>query len=296
MPDNQNDTAQIEQIQTLLNQRGFPVAVDGVLGSQTTAAIKAFQSTHLDQSGRPLVSDGVVGPLTLASLQNPPSVAAASFPGFDTAIFPGLNQMRIWKNASPYQYAGYYLKAPCVASFSWMGQRQALAALGWNLIAVYVGQQESSQICPRTNLTSSQGVIDANDAASRATADGFAQGTSIYLDVERVDNIGAAWVNYIGSWVSQLLQTPYQPAVYCHKFNALGVRQAVLGAFSAGSNPAPRFWIVGSGSPAFNLQASRPADVGIDFADMWQCPSSVTRTFGGVSINIDENVSVRVDP
>jgi peptidoglycan hydrolase-like protein with peptidoglycan-binding domain len=282
-------------IQTLLNQRGFPVTVDGILGSETVAAIKAFQSTHLDQFGRPLFPDGVVGPLTLASLQNAPVAITTSFPGFDTAIFPGVNRMRIWKNASPYQYVGFYLKSPCVASFSWMGNRQALTDMGWRLIAIYVGQQESSSVCSRTNLTRTQGVIDAGDAASRAAGEGFPAGTTIYLDVERVNDIGFAWTSYIGSWVSQLLQSPYLPGVYCHKFNALGVRQAAVGALPSGSAP-PRFWIVGSGSPAFNVQTSKPADVGVDFADMWQCPTSTSRTFGGVTINIDENVSVRVDP
>lgn len=290
------DAKDVEQIQNLLNQRGFPVTVDGVLGSETTAAIKAFQATHLDASGKPLVPDGVVGPLTLASLENAPVAATTSFPGFDTSVFPGLSRMSIWKNTSPYQYAGYYLSAPCHPGSSWMGQRQALTNMGWRLIAIYVGQQESSQVCGRTNLTSAQGTTDGTDAASRASGEGFPAGTTIYLDVERVDNIGAAWINYIGAWVSQVLQSPYLPAVYCHKFNGLGVRQAILSGFPSGSALAPRFWVVGSGSPDFNLQSSKPTDVGIDFANMWQCPTSVTRTFGGISINIDENVCDRIDP
>lgn len=50
------------ELQELLNERGYPVAVDGVFGAQTEAAVKQFQN----DAG--LVADGVVGAKTWAAL------------------------------------------------------------------------------------------------------------------------------------------------------------------------------------------------------------------------------------
>ncbi|MHB2027570.1 MAG: peptidoglycan-binding domain-containing protein [Acidimicrobiales bacterium] len=55
----------IKDVQTALNVLGYaspPLAVDGVIGPLTTAAVKAFQA-HVG-----ITVDGVVGPVTLQAL------------------------------------------------------------------------------------------------------------------------------------------------------------------------------------------------------------------------------------
>jgi peptidoglycan hydrolase-like protein with peptidoglycan-binding domain len=52
----------IKTLQYLLQARGHSVAVDGVFGPNTEAAVKAFQAS------RGLVADGVVGPITWAAV------------------------------------------------------------------------------------------------------------------------------------------------------------------------------------------------------------------------------------
>src|SRR5437773_3453407 len=65
----------------------------------------------------------------------------ASHPGFDTSIYPGDAAMGAWlKPASPYEWVGYYLQAPCHRDPSWMGKRAALTSMGWGLAVLFVGQ------------------------------------------------------------------------------------------------------------------------------------------------------------
>ena len=52
----------IKTLQYLLRARGQSVAVDGVFGPDTAAAVKAFQTGH------GLTADGIVGPVTWAAL------------------------------------------------------------------------------------------------------------------------------------------------------------------------------------------------------------------------------------
>ena len=52
----------IKTLQYLLRARGDSVAVDGVFGPNTEAAVKAFQASH------GVATDGIVGPVTWAAL------------------------------------------------------------------------------------------------------------------------------------------------------------------------------------------------------------------------------------
>jgi hypothetical protein len=58
----------VKELQSLLNQRGFALKVDGDFGTKTFNAVRAFQVQNLDQHGQPLVVDGRVGALTWWSL------------------------------------------------------------------------------------------------------------------------------------------------------------------------------------------------------------------------------------
>ena len=52
----------IKTLQYLLRARGHTVAVDGVFGPNTEAAVKAFQASH------GAAVDGIVGPVTWVAL------------------------------------------------------------------------------------------------------------------------------------------------------------------------------------------------------------------------------------
>ncbi len=52
----------VKYLQTVLNEAGYKLAVDGIVGPKTLAAIEGFQKTHA------LRVDGIVGPKTIAKL------------------------------------------------------------------------------------------------------------------------------------------------------------------------------------------------------------------------------------
>ena len=62
---------EVQRLQELLTQRGYPVVADGDFGEVTHTALLRFQAQHLDAHGQPLEVDGRVGPDTWWSLAHP---------------------------------------------------------------------------------------------------------------------------------------------------------------------------------------------------------------------------------
>ncbi len=159
----------------------------------------------------------------------PAQPPAPIFAGFDISKYPGEQKMTVWKASSPYCFVGYYLQAPCHHSASWMGQRETLAKIGWNLLPVYVGQQAAGvSPCSSGILTAAQGNTDGQDAAAKMTSEGFAPATYIYLDVERIDVFPSAWTDYVKAWTTQVDASGFGVGVYCHRHNASAVKAAVV--------------------------------------------------------------------
>lgn len=233
----------------------------------------------------------------MAGATVPSPAANMAFAGFDTSGYPGDPKMKTWKQSSPYDFVAYYLKAPCHKNAGWMGHCAALVGMGWNVLPVYVGQQVAGvSPCTSSILTAAQGAIDGDDAGAKMAGEGFPVGTFVYLDVERCDIFSNPLRDYVTAWVSKISSSDFSPGVYCHKHNAPDVHAAVLAGLGGAPTVKPRFWIVGGVTAQFNIKTSKPADVGIAFAYIWQCPASVNRTFGGVTIGIDEDIALLADP
>jgi Domain of unknown function (DUF1906) len=243
------------------------------------------------------------------------------FPGFDTSIYPGDAAMTAWRYPkSPYYWSGYYLPAPCHRDVTWSNRYATLHAMGWGIAAIYVGQQDWTQIpqsilvrganasaraaqsiigeqavCSASLLSADQGTSEAADAVARLKADGFPDGTIVFLDVEFVTSVTPALLSYYRAWIAAVIRDGhYRPGIYAAKSNATTLYVAAVDAYrSAGSADQPPFWI--AASSGFSL-GQTPTAVGLDFAKLWQGMFDVTQTWNGTTLLIDVDVAARQSP
>ena len=236
-----------------------------------------------------------------------PTGAPLGYPGFDTARYPGEAAMRAWYDGSPYRWVGYYLPAPCHRDPSWAGTRATLQRIGWGIAVLYVGQQAFETqavtdtlpperiLCSRSLLTVEQARLDARDAVTRIAADGFPIGTTIFLDVERMEQIPPAMVIYYQAWHDAVLADGrFRPGTYAHRLNAAALYDLAQTSYlRAGRRESPPFWI--SGGSGFALDQA-PTASGFPFAMAWQGALDVRRAHAGTTLLVDENVAASPSP
>jgi hypothetical protein len=234
--------------------------------------------------------------------------------GFDTHTYPGTGTIKAWKNApgAPYSWVGYYLPSPCHADKSWIGKRDTLRTMGWGLAIVYVGQQTWGKTpralspaqraalrvktdCSTDLIADDEGIMNADDATAIAKAEGFAPGTVVFLDLERMETIPPAMRAYYRAWTARMLKNGvYLPGYYAHEHNAQQVHDDVVEEFKlAGNTSEPRFWI--AGGKGFH-EGRAPQDVGYTFAGMWQGVIDVARSVANIKLPVDVNVGSWASP
>jgi hypothetical protein len=219
--------------------------------------------------------------------------------GFDTNLYPGDKAMEAWRESGEYKWVGYYLPAPCHKDDSWAGKRATLTDQGWGLAVIYVGQQtwgghrihtRRNTTCSRAFVTASRGKTDAKDAVRRTAAEGFPDGTVIFLDLEYMDALSSKMRDYYKAWTSAVLADGrYKPGFYAHTHNATAIYKDVKQLYAShGEAGDPPFWIAGKGDFVPDPDAPPdPSGVGHVFADVWQGMLDVVRTHNGVRLPID---------
>ena len=269
-----------------------------------------------------LLGLGALAACNADSVTAPVPSARASYPGFDTSIYPGDAAMSAWKSGSPYVWSGYYLQAPCHKDATWSGKRALISSMGWGIAVIYVGQQTFDGVpnilatnrigavdspdaigrataptatCSRTLLSREQGIIDADDAVAKTQAEGFAPRTVIFLDLEHMDVVTAAMESYYRAWAERVLADGrYRPGVYVHKYNAPTVYAGYTTVFqAAGVAGPPRFWL--ASTSGFSID-KKPSDVGYSFANVWQGILDTDQTWSGVNLHIDVDIADRPSP
>lgn len=144
--------------------------------------------------------------------------------------------------------------------------------------------------CDVQLVSAAQGRKEADDAIAKTLAEGFAHGTVIFLDIERMEKVPARMRDYYKSWTARVLEDGrFRPGYYTHSHNAKVIYADVSDVFdAAGSREEPRFWV--AGGKGFS-EEKRPTDVGHAFANVWQGLIDVVQTHNGIRLPIDVNIS-----
>ena len=143
--------------------------------------------------------------------------------------------------------------------------------------------------CSTQFVSAARGTADANDAIAKTAAEGFARGTVIFLDIERMESVPTAMRDYYRAWTQRVLEDGrFRPAYYAHSFNAnLIYRDVKQVLASVGVSADPPFWI--ASERGFSIDKA-PEEVGHAFAQVWQGLLDVVETHNGVRLPIDVNV------
>ena len=149
--------------------------------------------------------------------------------------------------------------------------------------------------CSTQLVGAARGTADANDAIAKTAAEGFAPGTAIFLDLERMDFVPRAMRDYYRAWTARVVEDArFRPAYYTHSFNARLIYNDVKQVLStAGITADPAFWIAGASGFA---EDKDPTEVGHSFAQAWQGILDVVETHNGVKLPIDFSVAQAASP
>jgi hypothetical protein len=217
------------------------------------------------------------------------------YAGFDSYAFPGSAQMRWLRANTNLCWCGYYLGgAPSHPDRGWMGQRQALAASGWGIAPVFVGQEIAGPGSHR--MSASQGAADALLACALMRQEGFADNSTLYLDLEDGPPLGAVRAGYVANWIDGVVQGGYAPGVYASHYLASAVHalraEARVWAYAvATTEPHP--------VPGTNFPDPHPAGSGYAGAYAWQLAQNCRLSLPGAplaSMVVDLDTAVTADP
>ena len=216
--------------------------------------------------------------------------------GFDACTAPSSRTMAAWAD-SPYRAIGVYIggeNRACSQSnltSTWVGEQ---VAEGWHLIPTYVGLQAPTSVCGdcaklSSGLATLQGRADARDAVVDAQAVAIGPGNPIYFDMEaytRTTSATRATLTFLAAWTEQLHELGYVSGVYSS--SASGIADI---ADQVGSDyPLPDdLWIANWNGQRNTLDPNVPATAWLDHQRIHQYRGGHNETWGGVTINIDNN-------
>jgi len=233
-----------------------------------------------------------------ASRVRPAHVSAADYTGlgFDACTTPSRRAMSAW-SASPYRAIGIYIgggNRGCSQpnlSASWVAEQ---AAAGWHLIPTYVGLQAPTSSCTSCAKLSAgsaalQGGQAATDAVNDARLVGIGEGSPIYFDMEsytRTASAGSATLTFLEAWTTRLHALGYEAGVYSSSASGIADLAARLGGIY---RQPDNLWFANWNGRANALDSYVPAGAWADHQRIHQYRGGHDESYGGVTINIDNN-------
>jgi len=238
-------------------------------------------------------------PRARLSLAPPVRISAASEfigLGFDACTAPSRQAMSAWAS-SPYRALGVYiggLNRACSQpnlTASWVKDQ---VAAGWHLIPTYVGLQSPTSSCSScaelsSGSATSQGSAAASDAVSRAQAVGIGPGSPIYFDMEaytRTTSSTNATLSFLASWTKRLHTLGYDAGVYSSSASGIADLVSRLGT---GYAQPDDIWMANWNGRKDASDPYVPVNAWADHQRIHQYRGGHNETYGGVTINIDNN-------
>lgn len=224
--------------------------------------------------------------------------AAADYTGlgFDACTAPSRRSMAAW-SSSPYRAIGVYiggLNRGCSQpnlSASWVAEQ---TAAGWHLIPTYVGLQAPTTSCASCaklspGSASIQGAAAASDAVNQARIAGIGEGSPIYFDMEsyaRTSSASNATLTFLAAWTSRLHALGYDSGVYSS--SSSGIRD-LAGRIGTPYTLPDDIWIANWNGSRSTADPYVPANAWSEHQRIHQYRGGHNETYGGVTINIDNN-------
>jgi len=251
------------------------------------------------------LSSGSSTTFSLTGSQAPAPADAPIGAAFDAKSAMTAEQMAIWKDFSPFDTVGVYIgvnsswdnradKIQSNLTAPWVNQ---IFADGWRIIPIYVGFQAPDQcatarfeglsIDPAT--ARNQGLASAVDAVDSMVRLGIGPGNPIYYDMEAYrPGCSEAVLSFLDAWTEGVHSAGYLSGVYGSRSSTMWDLSRALGRAEFDAPDA--VWVsTGSGRPdAYGLEI--PSDGQWANARLHQYRLNITRTYGGVTREIDENV------
>ena len=223
---------------------------------------------------------------------NPPALPAnvANFRGrgFDACTAPSRSYMRAWRKHSRYRAIGIYIGGSDRAcgqrnlSASWI---RTEAAAGWHFFPMYVGPQAAYNEL-RAPVRKARRA--ANDAVSRAERLGLGPRTPLYYDMEAYPPRRTRQVlRFFTAWTRRLHKLGYKAGVYSSSGSGI-VALARHYKDHHFQMPDVIYDALWNGSRNTRDRSLRKGQWG-GHRRMHQYSGNVTQTFGGDTINIDQD-------
>ena len=174
-------------------------------------------------------------------------------------------------------------------------RRHTVTRLQWHTVMRKAPPPARDATCNADFVKGARGTAEGVDATVLTAAEGFAPGTVIFLDIERMDVLHPQMRDYYTAWVRAVLADGrFRPGIYVHTYNADVIYADVKGIYAAeGVAGDPPFWV--AKSEGFEL-TKLPHEVGHAFASVWQGVLDVEQTFNGKRIKLDVNVARSASP
>jgi hypothetical protein len=204
----------------------------------------------------------------------------ATYLGFDRNDYPGDENLQALHKT--FAFTGYWLtNPPGENANSWQGKRETVQRAGFGFLLLFNGRAYSE-----LKSVPNPGGSDGAAAVKAAKAEGFRQGSVIFLDQEEGGRMLDEQKQYAFAWADAVKQGGFRPGVYCSGIQVAeqdgGFISTARDLHDSAQGRELVFWVANDACPpssgcAFPNPPPPPEASGAPFAEVWQFAQSPVR-------------------